>query len=854
MYLRLARTSLVVMTATVLSSVAAVAQTPPTPGQAQQMLQNPALAQQLQQMLRGSGMTPDQIRARLKEQGYPDTLLDSYLPGTLTPVDSATIPSEDIFAAVRKLGLTDTTAVDSLKRTARGRREKKLLSDSAFLDSIQQAMKGNDSTAAAIRALLRSRDMQREQIDSGFKIFGLEFFDKETTRFDANSMGGADPNYRIGPGDVLTLVLTGEVEKTYPRLTVSRDGMILIPDAGLVNVVGKTMSQLNDLLYQRLGNVYSGVRRSNGATTRFYLSVTQIGNNQVFVNGDVKAPGSYRPSRAGTVLTSLYLAGGPSESGSMRRIEVKRAGEIVSILDFYDYALHGDASGDIRLENNDIVFVPPRGPQVRVAGFVLRPAIYEVAPNETVGDIIRMAGGLTELADRRRIQVERIVPPSQRTTAGRDRMMVDVPPDKMDSLPARGGDIVRVYQIAKHVTSRITVKGNVWSPGTVALTAGMTLQDALRGAGGPKPDSYLESVLISRLRADSTREMRRSSLTDAGGNVANNIPLTDGDEITVFSTTEMRPKQFVTVGGAVKKPGVKIPYRDGMTIRDAVLLAGGFVEGALLTEAEVDRLPNDRAGGVAAVTTRVPLDSTYLFARGADGSFVLPPGITAPKGSGPPFLLQPYDAVVIKWQPNWQLQQTVVLRGEVRFPSDYSLVQNTERLSDLIKRAGGLTPAAYPGGIVFMRTRDSIGRVGIDLPAVLRDPNHVDNIQLADGDSIFIPKFTPVVVIRGAVNSQVGAPYADGAGLGYYVRAAGGPTAKGDGGRAYVMQPNGKVETARRRFFLWKSEPKPQPGSTVFVPIKDPTDRRDWAPILTAATSIIGSMVAIAAIVANSRH
>src|SRR5215510_12247184 len=680
MYVRSAFTPFILLAVALLSSVPAVAQPRPTPSQAQQMMQNPALAQQLQQLLRGSGLTPDQIRSRLKDQGYPDSMLDSYLPGTLTPVDTTEIPSEDIFAAVRKIGLTDSTAVDSLRRTARGRRERKMLSDSAFLDTIQRAMKGNDSTAAAIRALLRSRDMQREQVDSGFKIFGLDFFDRETTRFDANSMGGADPNYRIGPGDVLTLVLTGEVEKTYPRLTVSRDGMILIPDAGLVNVVGKTMSQLNDLLYQRLGAVYSGVRRSNGATTRFYLSVTQIGNNQVFVNGDVKAPGSYRPSRAGTVLTSLYLAGGPTESGSMRRVEVKRAGEVVSILDFYDYALHGDASGDIRLENNDIVFVPPRGPQVRVAGHVLRPAIYEVAPNETIGDIIRMAGGLTELADRRRIQVERIVPPSQRTASGRDRLMVDVPLDKLDSTPARGGDIVRVYQIAKHVTNRVTVKGNVWSPGTIALTAGMTLQDALRSAGGPKPDSYLESVLISRLKPDSTREMRRSSLTDTSGHATNNIQLDDGDEITVFSTTEMRPKQFVTVGGAVKKPGIKIPYREGMTIRDAVLLAGGFVEGALLTEAEVARLPSDRAGGVAAVTSTVPLDSTYLFGRGAEGSFVLPPGITAPKGSGPQFTLQPYDAIVIKWQPNWQLQQTVVLRGEVRFPSDYSLVHNTERL------------------------------------------------------------------------------------------------------------------------------------------------------------------------------
>src|SRR5215813_4066760 len=193
MYVRSAFTSCVLLIVGMFSSVPAVAQTQPTPAQAQQMMQNPALAQQLQQLLRGSGLTPDQIRSRLKDQGYPDTLLDNYLPGALTPVDTTEIPSEDIFAAVRKLRLTDTTSLDSMKRTARGRRERKLLSDSAFLDTIQTAMKANDSTAAAIRALLRSRDMRREQIDSGFKIFGLEFFDKETTRYDANSAGGADP-------------------------------------------------------------------------------------------------------------------------------------------------------------------------------------------------------------------------------------------------------------------------------------------------------------------------------------------------------------------------------------------------------------------------------------------------------------------------------------------------------------------------------------------------------------------------------------------------------------------------------------------------------------------------------------
>jgi polysaccharide export outer membrane protein len=495
------------------------------------------------------------------------------------------------------------------------------------------------------------------------------------------------------------------------------------------------------------------------------------------------------------------------------------------------------------------VFVPPRGEQVRVSGGVLRPATYEIKPNETIGDVIRMAGGLTPLADRRRIQIDRIVPANERTTAGRDRAMIDVQAELMNTQPARGGDVVRVYEIAKRVANRVMVLGDVWSPGAVALTNGLTLRDAFRRVGGLKPDAFLGTVLISRLRPDSTRFMLRSSLSDTTGAADNNITLADGDEITVFSTTEMRAQRFVTVGGAVKRPGVQIPYREGMTMRDAVLMAGGLVEGALLTEAEIASLPENRGGGVTAITAKVPLDSTFLFDRGADGRLVVPPGIVVPTERAPQFLLRPYDVILIKWQPDWQLQQTVSLRGEIQYPGDYPLVTKTERLSDLLTRAGGFTTSAYPGGVVFVRRRNQIGRVGIDLPAVIRDPRHVDNLQLVDGDSIFIPRFTPVVTIRGSVNSPVGAPYVRGEKLSYYVRSAGGPNVQGDRDHAYVVQPNGKVETSRRKLFFWTSQPEPQPGSTVIVPVKDPNDKRDWVSIATAATSILGSLVAIAAIV-----
>ena len=637
------------------------------------------------------------------------------------------------------------------------------------------------------------------------------------------------------------------MEKSYP-LTVNSQGFVFIPDVGIVNVAGQTRAQLEDMLYSRLGRVYSGVRRGAGASTRFYLDLGQMGTNQVYVNGDVVHPNSYRVSRASTVLTALYMAGGPTSRGSLRRVEVRRNGQVAATLDVYDYALHGDASKDIRLENGDIVFVPPRGGEVRIAGAVLRPATYELKSGQSLSEAIDMAGGFTPAADRRRIQVERIVPPDKRGSSGTDRGWRTFRPSFSRRRRRSAATSFESSKFRTRVASRVNVRGSVWTPGALGFAPGMTLFDALRRAGGLRPDSYLGDVQVTRLRPDSTRAMLRSAILDTVGHPSTNFELADGDEITVFSTTDMRPVRYVTVGGAVRKPGTRVDFREGMTLKDAVLLAGGLQEGALLTEAEIARLPENRGAGVTAITTTVPLDSSYLFERGQDGRYIGPPGVMVGTGKADPEVLRPYDAITIKFQPEWQLQQTVTLVGEVKYPADYSLTSRTERLSDLLARAGGLTPSAYPNGIVFVRKRDGVGRIGIDLPDVLRDANSVDNLRLVDGDSIFIPKFTQVVIVRGAVNTPVGVAYVDGADLDYYLRSAGGVTPTGDHGRAYVTQPNGKVATLHRRLLLWESKPKPLPGSTVMVPTRDPNDRRDWLPIATAVTSILGTLVTLAAI------
>jgi protein involved in polysaccharide export with SLBB domain len=566
--------------------------------------------------------------------------------------------------------------------------------------------------------------------------------------------------------------------------------------------------------------------------------------------GDALRPGSYRVSSAGTALTALYAAHGPSDNGSLRNIQIRRGGKLVDVLDVYDYLINGDASHDIRLDNGDVVFIPIHKGRVRVVGEVARPATYEVKDGETLADVLRFAGSFTATASRRRVQIERVLAPTERPLGGRDRIVIDVASDALatgngPAYPMLPGDVVRVFPVGSRVRNRIVVKGDVWAPGSQGLSPSMRLSDALRLAGGVKPDVYLGQVLITRLQSDSTRTQLRATLADTLGHVVNDIPLQEDDEITVFSVSEFRPTRYVAVTGAVRKGG-QFPYREGMTIRDLVLLAGGLDQSAYLNEAEIARLPTDRAHGATAVTFRVPLDSSYLFERTPDGHYSGPPGLPAARGDAPDVAVKPYDNLLILRQPNWELQHTASLQGEVRFPGKYTLESKTEKLTHLIQRAGGLTAEAYANGVVFYRKERGVGRIGIELPKVLKNPNDLDNLTLQDGDSVFIPRYSSVVNVTGAVNSPVAVTYIPGRGMDYYIRAAGGPGRKADLRRAYVTQPNGKVEAEKSHFLLPDYVPKPGPGSTVFVPERDPNEQPvNFITSAGAIAQILATLVTI---------
>jgi protein involved in polysaccharide export with SLBB domain len=823
----------------------------------EQVLQNPALLQELRSRIMSSGLTPDQVRARLRAEGYPENLLDAYL-GQGETVDAGSAAAagseDDIFNAVAALGIVDTVDALSIRCAAADVNDTTLTAKDTVNIGRVQAL----ARKAAIRKACADRKARlgmsdsaqlRNAVDSGFIIFGLNTFRENNSLFDPNLNGPVDANYRLGPGDRLSLILTGDVNAAY-TLDVTREGFIVVPQAGQIYVANLTLGQLESILYTRLGRVYSGVRRGPGATTRFSISPVRLRSNQVFVLGEVLTPGSYRISSAATALSALYASRGPTDNGSLRNIQIKRAGKTIETLDVYDYLINGDASHDVRLLNGDVVFVPVRTAHVRVVGQVIRPATYELKAGETLADAIRFAGGFTATASTRRVQIERIQSPAERALGGRDRVTLDISPVTLTrggpgDIAMRDGDVVRVFPVAERVRNRVAVEGNVWQPGTIGLTPGMTISQALRAAGGVKPDTYLGQIFISRLNPDSTRSQLHASLADTTGRVVGDFVLREDDVLRVFSVTEFRPTRYVAITGAVRNSG-QVPYRQGMTVRDLVLLAGGLEQSADLREAEIARLPQNRATGVTATTFRVPLDSSYLFERGPNGQYFGPPGLPAPAGNMPEVQLQPYDNVLILRQPNWELQREVVIAGEVQFPGTYTLRTKTEKVSDVIARAGGLTREAYADGVVFFRAKDSVGRIGIALPEVLRNARSRDNIQLQNGDSIYIPRYSGVVNVKGSVNSPVAVTYGPGASLDYYVRAAGGVTRQGDVRYAYVTQPNGKVEATGGKF-IFRSNPKPKPGSTVFVPTKDSSARRvDYLATLGTIAQLAASFVAIA--------
>lgn len=771
---------------------------------------------ELLDQLRSAGISDQQIRRQLTEMGYPEELVERFLRGDVGPTRATAAFSPGQLEQVLRR-LSEQPGGDRLPGA-----------DSLFLALDSLAL---DTMLVEERAL-------------GLPIFGRSLFRRAGTQFRPLTMGPVPANYRLGPGDELVLILTGDVQAVY-ELAVTREGYIVIPDVGRVPVTGLTMEQLRNALYTYLGRAYSGVDRGPEATTHFEVSLAELRTNQVFVIGEVERPSSYELSSVATTLHALYRAGGPSEQGSFRNVQIRRGDEVIGVLDVYDYLTSGIATGDIPLEQGDVVFVPVRGRRVQIDGNVLRPGIYEMIEGEGLRRLLELAGGIEPEADLRRVQIDRILPPEQRRP-GVMRTLFDVnvvalADEEGELVPLEAGDKVYVFAVTEKRRNTVSIRGNVWQPGIYELAPDMRLSDLVDRAGGIKEDTYTGRAQIIRIDPnDLSRRIVAASLS--GGE---DPRLREYDEVIIYSVADFREPRYVTIYGAVGAPGV-YEYRDDMTLRDLIMMAGGLEDAAYLLEAEVASLVQrpDMTGDLTEIRT-VPLDSTYVISdwaeRGSDG------------GNGQlavqDFTLSRYDNIFIRRRPGWETQRTVTLSGEVRFPGKYALQRKDERLSNVIERAGGLTNEAYPAGIRFYRAREEVAagdgtgdsivvlsRVNVDLPRALEEPRSSDDLILQNADSIHVPEYIPLVRVEGAVLFPVSVLYEPGAGLDYYIESAGGYARDGDKGRTRVEYANGAVRTVDK-FLFFKSAPRPGPGSRVVVPLKPEGRPFPWAAITGAVTA-----------------
>jgi protein involved in polysaccharide export with SLBB domain len=756
------------------------------------------------QRLKDAGLSRSEVRARLSAAGYDPSLADPYFD-VVEGTRPRSVASPQFVDALQKIGLAARGTADTL----------------------------SDTLAADSGVAVRKHDAR--------EIFGMELFRGSGAEFDPVGFGPVDPGYRLGPGDQVVLVLTGDVELAYPDLTVTREGRLIIPDVGSIVVNGLTLAQLEDMLYQRLGAVYSGISRAPDASTRFQVSLGELRVNRVFVMGEVRRPASYQLSSVATTFNALYRAGGPTEQGSFRRIQIMRGGRSIQTVDLYAYLLRGDASGDIRLEHNDRIFVPTAERQVRVEGAVRRPATYEMLANEGVADVIAFAGGPDADAILRHIQIERVLPPSQRTTPGVNRTIVDVDLQELASghlIRLEDGDVVHVFTVSDELRNRVVVDGAVFNPGLYQWSQGTTLQDVLARAEGLQEDAYRSRIHVYRLNPeDGTRNLIAVPfLAEAA---ASPFPLADRDSIVVLSKRDLNNGSQVIITGFIKKPDV-YPLAEGMTLRDLILIAGGFTPGANVLDAEISRRVNP------LVRTDTTSQVFRLHLGEAKQSAVNPIGRLWDIPDWPvgatDVVLQDGDQVAIRRAPGFEPPRTVTVVGEVTVPGVYSLRSRDEKLAQIISRAGGPTTEANIDGLQVKRGSRVIAG---DLSLALRNVNHPNNIVLEANDSIMVPRYDPTVAVSGGVAFNARVLYRAGKPLSYYIDQAGGYSTDADKSHVSVQYPNGERATVRK-FLLYSSAPDIRPGALVYVPTSPPDKVGfNWDSFLSRTLAIMGTVATL---------
>lgn len=734
--------------------------------------------------IRRSGLSEQQIRDRLTASGFDARLADPFFSvGGIGADQAKAAASGDLALAFRQLGIiTPDEGVSP------------------------------DDTSNSVAASATSNE--------GLEVFGASVFGPRNSQFDPITSGPVDRTYRLGVGDEVQVVITGQTELAY-ELQLRRDGGIVLPNVGSVSLAGLTLDAARTVLRQRAGRFYAGIPQGK---TDVDISVSRIRANQVYVIGEVRNPGAYQVNALSTILAALARSGGPKATGSYRSIEVRRGGVVAKTFDLYDYLLRGDESNDLRLEQGDVVFVPLGARHVAISGSVRRPAIFELRPNETFKDLLRYAGGFLPNAALNRVQIDRILPPSKRTP-GVDRTVIDVrlngSASALDTVTLLDGDIISVFDVGKTRRNTIDVIGEVNASGTFEWHRGMTIGDAINGAQGFLPWARRDVIKVERL-IQTTGQTEVINLNLIGADSAAKFEMEEFDVVNVLDNRTLYPDMNVGISGAVAKPGIQT-FVERQTMGDLIDLAGGLREDAQVIE-------------LARRSRKLsPSDTAAYIYR-----FQIKPGRLLDPGARD-FSLERGDEVFVRTNPTYRVQRNVTVSGQFAYPGVYVIASDTESVRSLISRAGGLLPQADPNSFRLVR----LGRqVPVAYDRVMRnDRQH--NIVLYPGDVMQVGQVNSVVTVGGAVERQVAVPYQKGWSLEDYVAAAGGYADKANKSKIVVEYPSGAIGRREHHLKIFKSDPPIQAGSAINVALK-PDQASSWKEALTTMVQVSSVVVSLA--------
>jgi len=680
------------------------------------------------------------------------------------------------------------------------------------------------------------------------QVFGRNIFNTRNLTFEPSVNIATPLNYRLGPGDEVIIDIWGASQNTI-RQQISPDGTINIQKIGPVNLNGLTISEANDYLKKTLNKIYNGLNNTNDPTSDIRLTLGSIRTIQINVMGEVVQPGTYSLSSFSTVFHALYRAGGVSDIGSLRNVQLVRNGKNIATIDVYQFIMKGNIQDDIRLQEGDVVIVPAYDILVKVDGKVKRPMRFEMKKDESLSTLISYAGGFDADAYTRSLRVVRQNGQEYEVNTVKD---LDYSVYKM-----RNGDVVTAEAILNRFINKLEIRGAVYRPGIYQLNGKLnTVRELVNEAQGLTGDAFLNRAVLYRQREDLTTEVIPVDIKAIMDGTSQNIILVKNDILYIPSIHDLEDRGDVVIHGEVAKPD-SYPYADNMTLEDLIIQAGGLREAASVVRVDVSR----RIKNPRSTVDNDTIGQIYTFSL--KEGFVV--------DGTPGFVLQPYDEVYVRRSPGYQAQQNVVVEGEILFGGSYAMTSREERLSDLINKAGGTTNYAYlrgakltrvatagekkrMGDVIRLMSRqlgeammDSLGvrvedtfSVGIDLEKALANPGSTADIVLREGDVISIPKNTNTVTINGAVMVPNTVSYIAGKNIDYYLNQAGGYSDNAKKSKKFIVYMNGQVTKVKG-----SGKKQIEPGCEIIVPSKS-KKRTNMGEILGYATSFssLGMMIA----------